>query len=128
MKRVRDKDRAVREKQRKDFNRRHAARNIPPLLYGTSVWVKDCKCAGVVIRNARTPRFHVIIMDSATQIERKRRALVHLERKAHDGDGSCDFPQGISSPNRATQTLSIRQLSVAPVHMSLMTAKLFRQQ
>ncbi|KAL1477604.1 hypothetical protein MTO96_035603 [Rhipicephalus appendiculatus] len=102
LKRVRDEDRAVREKQRRNFNRRHAARNIPPLLPGASVWVNDCKAAGVVIRSANRPRSYVIRMGSGAQIERNRRALVRLEHKAHDEDGSYDFPQGISSPNRAT--------------------------
>ncbi|KAL1427421.1 hypothetical protein MTO96_017473 [Rhipicephalus appendiculatus] len=102
MKRVCDKDCAVREKQRRNFNRRHAARNIPPLLPRTSVWVNDCQAAGVVIRNAKRPRSYVVIMDSGVQIERNRRALVRLEQKARDEDGSYDFPQGISPPNRAT--------------------------
>lgn len=34
LKRVRDEGRAVRQKQKMNFNRRHTARNIPPLLPG----------------------------------------------------------------------------------------------
>ncbi|KAL1480588.1 hypothetical protein MTO96_034696 [Rhipicephalus appendiculatus] len=103
MKRVRDKDRAVREKQRRNFNRRQVARIIPPLLPGTSVWVNDCKAAGVVIRNAKRPRSYVVRMYSGVQIERNRRALVRLEQKAPlTSTEVMTSHRGISPPNRAT--------------------------
>ncbi|XP_072145455.1 uncharacterized protein [Dermacentor andersoni] len=76
LKEVRKKDAVVREKQRQNYDRRHAARHLVPLAPGDSVWVKDCRREGVICQRAKRPRSYVVALESGIQIERNRKFLV----------------------------------------------------
>lgn len=103
--RVRQKDRAARAKQKQNFDRRHAARGLPPLRPGDQVWVKDCKEAATVLRPANRPRSYVLRMPSGSELEQNRRFLVYLK----PNEGSYDIPGGVDSPTTSSSFSGLQE-------------------
>ena len=62
----------LKERQRRNYNRRHRARPLAPLAPGTKVWVDNR--AGTVVRCADTPRSYVVNTDQG-EMRRNRRQL-----------------------------------------------------
>ena len=56
---VRLQDNKIKEKQKKDFNRRHNVRDLPDLSPGDSVWVPSRDTEGV-ISDEVAPRSYVV--------------------------------------------------------------------
>lgn len=72
---VKSRDQRVKRRQRKDFNRRHAAQSLRPLEAGEDVWVQDIPCAARVLSPAQRPRSYVVETPRGV-VQRNRRHLV----------------------------------------------------
>ena len=69
------KEVANKEKQRLNFNQRHAARELPPLQPGDPVWIRDMKRSGEVVAASSSPRSCIIKTQKGT-VRRNRTAIV----------------------------------------------------
>jgi hypothetical protein len=65
------------EKQRQNFDRRHAAKEAPPLAAGDTVYVKDMAKPGEVLAKHHNPRSYVVRTEQGT-IRRNRAHLVPI--------------------------------------------------
>ena len=65
-----------------NFDRKHRAKELPPLTVGDEVWITDLKrAANVVDANPGTPRSYVVDSDGST-VRRNRRALRELSQSS----------------------------------------------
>ena len=57
-----EKDRQYKERQKKDFDRRHRARTLPPLPIDSNVWVNTQRnqVSSHVVSSAATPQSYII--------------------------------------------------------------------
>ncbi|KAM7310535.1 uncharacterized protein ISCGN_007443 [Ixodes scapularis] len=96
---LRRKDEAFRDKQRRDYDHRNAARPPSRLLPGDQVCVKDCRARATVLRPASRPRSYMVQTETGAELERNRRGLVVYKEPAHETNGSItsgslyEFPQ-----------------------------------
>ncbi|KAL1472732.1 hypothetical protein MTO96_022854 [Rhipicephalus appendiculatus] len=105
LKELRKKDAVVRDQQRQNYNRRHAARHLVLLAPGDSVWVKDFRRTGIICRRARRPRSYVVDIESGVQIECNRKMLVKQtpSRVPDSYDESYEFPPSLENPETSDQ-------------------------
>ncbi|KAL1424317.1 hypothetical protein MTO96_020309 [Rhipicephalus appendiculatus] len=71
---VKCQDEEMRRRQKKDFDRRHAATVLPPLEPGDTVWVRDIKETACVLSPASKPRSYVVETPTAVLVRNR----VHL--------------------------------------------------
>ncbi|KAL0199615.1 hypothetical protein M9458_002802 [Cirrhinus mrigala] len=57
---LKEEEKVRREKQGKQFNKRHRAHDLPQLHPGESVWISDTREKGTVIMSAGTPRSYLV--------------------------------------------------------------------
>ncbi|KAL1466947.1 hypothetical protein MTO96_000547 [Rhipicephalus appendiculatus] len=105
LKEVRKKDAVVRDQQRQNYNRRHAARYLVPLASGDTVWVKNFRRKGIICQRARRPRSYLVDMKSGVQRERNRKLLVKQtsSRIPDSYDESYEFPPSLENPETSDQ-------------------------
>ena len=82
----REKDASLKERQRRDFDRRHSAEVLPDLLPGECVWLPDKKVEGTVVDIAGPPRSYTVETPKG-QLRRNRRHLNRLP-ETHNADTS----------------------------------------
>jgi len=81
------KEKNLRQRQKKNFDRRFRTRELKPLEKGDKVWITDSNTKGTVVENNQ-PRSYVVVTDGGTY-QRNRRHLVQLP-----GDGAeSNLPQ-----------------------------------
>ena len=73
---VKEAERIYKQKQAIHYNHRHRARDLPPLSEHESVWIKDRKEYGEIIKTAETPRSYMVKTPSNKSVRRNRRHLV----------------------------------------------------
>ena len=56
----RDKDSKLKTRQKRDFDNRHLARDLPDLPVGNPVWIVDQKVEGKLIDKTGTPRSYAV--------------------------------------------------------------------
>ncbi|XP_049517060.1 uncharacterized protein LOC125942855 [Dermacentor silvarum] len=78
LRKFRSHDTTARQRQRRNFNRRHRATSLRPLEPGAEVWVTDCKAKARVLRLAERPRSYVVRTSTGVVLERNRKSLVHF--------------------------------------------------
>ena len=83
---IRLKEEGIKQKQRILFNRRHAAKEATPLKPGDTVFVKDMKKSGEVIKKHHNPRSFIVLTDSGP-IRRNRTHLVTISNEAQPTGG-----------------------------------------
>lgn len=93
------KDGEARRRQRNDFNRRHAARQLRPLSVGEDVWVQDVRCRATVLSPAKRPRSYVVETETGV-LQRNRRHLVPFDASpaVSVGQGPGSLTNKITSP------------------------------
>ena len=79
---LREKEKQMKEKQRKNFDRHHRATDLKPLQTGASVWIPDNSSEGTVVGETN-PRSYVVQTPSGTY-RRNRRQLIPLPQSAND--------------------------------------------
>lgn len=58
--RLKEEEKVRKEKQGKQFNKRHIAHDLPQLHPGESVWISDTREKGTEIMSAGTPRSYLV--------------------------------------------------------------------
>ena len=70
------KDQAIKERQARNFDRRHGVRELPPLTQGDSVWITDEKAEGIVNKEIAERSYQ--IETTKGTVRRNRKHLVAL--------------------------------------------------
>ena len=79
------KEAAHKERQRNNYDRRHATRELPIIKTGDSVWIRDTQRSGEVISTTRSPRSYLIRSPQGI-IRRNRTAIINTS------PGEADTP------------------------------------
>ena len=74
-----------------NFNRRHQAKELPPLQKGEHVWVRDQHRRGQVLTNTPHPRSYLVKTDKDI-LRRNRSALVQTTESPRDTDQRSVLP------------------------------------
>ncbi|KAK8772589.1 hypothetical protein V5799_024166 [Amblyomma americanum] len=76
-------DEEYRNRQKRYFDKRHAARSLPRLSAGNRVWLKDKGAPGTILRPSQTPRSYWVGTDKGA-VRRNRRHLLLLPETGDD--------------------------------------------
>ena len=79
------KEAAYKERQRNNYDRQHAARELPIIKTGDSVWIRDMQRFGEVISTTKSPRSYLIRSPQGI-IRRNRTAIINTS------PGEADTP------------------------------------
>ena len=60
LEKLKEKDAELKARQKDNFDRRHKARNLPPIQPGDPLWLPEEKVVGRVLDKADTPRSYVV--------------------------------------------------------------------
>ena len=77
---LKEKEEVYRSKQKKNFDNRHKAQQLKPLLSGATVYTIDMDCTGTVIRPSKKPRSYLV--DTPTTVVRRNRVQlrnIHID-------------------------------------------------
>ena len=102
--RVREKDRQLKSRQERNFNKRHRARPLPDLDQGGHVWIPDRNSEGEMVGQANSRSYRVVTPEG--EYRRNRTALRPLphgeDRKAshHPESASPDSQQDAAPTER----------------------------
>ena len=94
----RENDASLKDRQKRDFDRRHSAKTLPELNPGERVWLPDKKVEGTVVDKAGPPRSYTVETPKG-QLRRNRRHLNHLPETPN-----TDTSTALSSPSPDVQT------------------------
>ena len=94
----RENDASLKDRQKRDFDRRHSAKTLPELHPGERVWLLDKKVDGAVVGKAGPPRSYTVETPKG-QLKRNRR---HLNRLSETPN--TDTSKTLSSPSPDVQT------------------------
>lgn len=95
---VEKKDAELKEKQKKNFDKRHLTLEQKSLEQGDEVWIRDQETSGEV-EQERDPRSYIIRTSSGTTIRRNRRDLNLLPGES----GTADTTGNDESPNASEE-------------------------
>ena len=94
-----EKEKHLKERQKRNFDQRHRARDLPRLEPGDAVWVPDRDSSGTVVEET-APRSH-IVETTAGSYRRNRQHLIRLpESEETQVENSAD-PTEQEQPSRA---------------------------
>ncbi|XP_015750651.1 PREDICTED: uncharacterized protein LOC107330577 [Acropora digitifera] len=94
----RENDTSLKDRQKRDFDRRHSAKSLPELHPGERVWLPDKKVEGTVVDKAGPPRSYTVETPKG-QLRRNRRHLNRLPETPN-----TDTSTALSSPSPDVQT------------------------
>ena len=94
----RENDTSLKDRQKRDFDRRHSAKSLPELHPGECVWLPDKKVEGTVVDKAGPPRSYIVETPKG-QLRRNRRHLNRLPETPN-----TDTSTALSSPSPDVQT------------------------
>ena len=102
---VKEKEEKIKERQRKNFNKRHATKEAQKLKPNDKVFVRDMKKTGHIVRPHHNPRSFIVHTDSG-DIRRNNRHLTPIPEQAevpHNTQQSTTTAAGSSSTQLVTQ-------------------------
>ena len=107
---LREKEK-IRERQQRNFDKRHRASELTPLQPGDCVWIPDTESEGTVTGETN-PRTYTVRTPSGS-LRRNRRHLISLP---HNGDRAGDDSSVTSSATVTSQgdSASVTLLSTSP--------------
>ena len=85
---VREKERKMRDRMKRNFDKRHRVKNLKQLNPGDIVWIPEHEAGGTVVRESNT-RSYVVQTDNGT-FRRNRRDLILM-------------PDGTGTPSRGAE-------------------------
>ena len=94
------KEDALKASQKKDFDKRHAARALPPLSEGDQVWIPDREEAGKVIQETQ-PRSYLV--NTSHGLFRRNRRQLNWEQSLED---DCEDDEGEDTPESPQEDLN----------------------
>ena len=100
----RENDASLKDRQKRDFDRRHSAKTLPELHPGERVWLPDKKVEGTVVDKADPPRSYTVETPKG-RLRRNRRHLNPLpETPNTDTSTALILSQMVPSPDVQTAT------------------------
>ena len=104
-------EKSQRNKQKQNFDSRHAAHSLIPLKEGITVWIPDHNCAGKVITQVRPQSYKV--KTSSTVLRRNRRHLIASPNEQFD-DKNTDLDSLPDVSNNDSVTIPTSEPTVQP--------------
>lgn len=98
----REKDKELKEKQRKSFNLRHKAKELPVLVPGQRVWIRTAQTTATVQGPASTPRSYTVETDQGSL----RRNRAHLTVLPERGLSCSDETKTVSRQTDPGETVT----------------------
>lgn len=96
---VRARDKMTKNRQKRNFDKHHGARELPPVDEGDRVWIPTRNEEAIVIQTDVAPRSHVIRTDQGSEIRRNRRDMIPLpEQQSPENELSSQSPENEQSP------------------------------
>lgn len=83
---VASNDLVYKRQQAADYNRRHAARDLPSLRTGEQVWVRPDQVRATVLSPAQRPRSYIVEAERGGVLQRNRHHLVPFGGEAQPQD------------------------------------------
>ena len=102
---VRDSETTNKEKQRQNFNRRHAARLAPKFQPGDRVHIRDLDRPGLIVERHTSPRSYLVKTDQGT-LRRNNRHLAAIPTANPTATPAATTPARPSTPKTALTTAS----------------------
>ena len=87
--RLREKERKMRDRMKRNFDKRHGARNLKPLNPGDTVWIPEHKAGGTVVRESDI-RSYVVQTDNGTYRRNRRDLILMPEETGTQSNGEND--------------------------------------
>ena len=98
---VAQKDYSIKEKQKADFDQRHGVHDLPQLLSGDYVWIKDRQTGGTVVEQTSLRSY--VVRSEEGEFRRNRRVLVaHPSDKTIAGDVELECE---TTPHTQSETI-----------------------
>ena len=92
LKDVRMKEQFAKQQQKQNYDVRHRARVLKPLVPGNTVWIKDYKHPGFVVAPSSSPRSYVVKTEDGVLLRRNRRHLVPTTERLREDSAWEDIP------------------------------------
>lgn len=115
LKKFREKDRELKERQKRNHDSRHKAVDLPELQQGEEVWITDLKRYGKVIKMTEEPRSY--LLKSAGRVIRRNRFHLIPTGKIHSPE-QMPYPFIPPYSNSQDNSLSIPSSNQPPVAVS----------
>lgn len=74
---ITEKENNYRQNQEQNYNKRHRARELPTLQPGDTVYLRDRKQEGQVLKRSQEPRSYIVKTSNGTVFRRNRAAIVY---------------------------------------------------
>ena len=87
---LREKERRIRDRIKRNFDKRHGVKNLKPLSPGDTVWIPEHEAGGTVVRESNT-RSYVVQTDNGT-FRRNRRDLILMPNEAKSQSSDPESP------------------------------------
>ena len=109
---LRGKEERIRNRQKRNFDTRHRAKNLKPLQSGENVWIPDNNSHGIVVE-MRNPRSYVVSTSEGGMLRRNRRHLVPVPLQDNSSSESPPCPtvahqEEPSSPSTDSENVRTR--------------------
>ena len=75
---VKARDKMTKDRQKRNFDKHHGARVLPPVDEGDRVWIPTRNEEATVIDTDVAPRSHVVRTEQGSEIRRNRRDMIQL--------------------------------------------------
>lgn len=96
---VRARDKMTKDRQKRNFDKHHGARELPSVDEGDRVWIPTRNEEATVIETDVAPRSHVIRTDQGSEIRRNRRDMIQLpEQQSPENEQSPQSSENEQSP------------------------------
>ena len=103
-----EKDEQLKERQKKNFDQHHRAKDLPKLQPGDVVWIPDRNSPGTVTEGV-SQRSHMVQTEEGTYLRRNRQHLVRLPESAETQETENEVePQDSEQPSRTRSTRTSR--------------------
>lgn len=111
---IREKEERYKEQQKRQFDKRYCARELPPLNVGDPVYIRDMNRPGEIVARHHNPRSFII----KTQQGTIRRNATHLVKLAPETANQSQNSQ-ITFPSSPKSSPPIRPNTLLPVQANL---------
>ena len=93
----RQQNNLFKERQKRDYDRRHRVQDLPPIPSDTDVWIRthDRTSSGTVVRPANAPRSYIV--DTPSGEVRRNRQQLNIVPQTVDNSTSTNQPADLAA-------------------------------
>ena len=104
------KEKEIKDKQKKNFDRHHRATNLKPLQPGDTVWIQGSDSEGRVMEQSN-PRSYIVETPDGSSIRRNRRHLVPMPNSETSESQTDESTNNSENENQSTNDSAIKTRS-----------------